>query len=259
MAEIALMIHGTNGGGWTLENFSQAFRERGWQVLAPDLRYHDRDPTAEPHPELAGTGIQDYVDDLAALIEGMEAKPVLVGHSLGGVIAQKLAALGLARSIVLLNSSIVNGVLPSTAGERGVARAFMAAGPFWETTVYRDFDLLAEAALNTLDPETQRAICERLGHESGRVFFELFFWMFDEARTTWIDPETVTCPVLVVAGAEDKGVSPQTARKIAARYGERATYHEVPGACHYLMFDESWPETARFCLDWMERHWSETR
>lgn len=246
-----VLIHGAFGGPWCMENFATHFRDAGWACHSPVLRFHDVDPKAEPDPGLAGTSIEDYTDDLTELIRGLEAPPILVGHSMGGVLAQKLAARGLARAIILLNGSVNWGILPSTDDERAIGTGLMASGAIWETTLRMEFEMMSELALNNLDPAGQRAAFDQLVPESGRAVFELFFWIFDDRQTTRIDYDAVTCPVLVVSGTGDKGVSTHTARQIAARHGANATFHEATGFGHYLMLEPGWERVAAHCASWI--------
>ena len=128
---------------------------------------------------------------------------------------------------------------------------FMSAGPFWDTTLLPDFDTMAEFGLNKLDPADQHRVFDRLGPESGRVMFELFFWIFDTARTTQIDHDAITCPVLMVSGSDDLAIPPSTARQIFDRYDGNATFHEATGHGHYLMLEPGWPDLAARCVDWV--------
>jgi pimeloyl-ACP methyl ester carboxylesterase len=98
-----VLIHGTNAGPWTMANFEQHFTGLGWECTCPAYRHHDAPVPGESSGILAGISIADYVEDIAAVVSDLETTPVIVGHSLGGVIAQKLAARGLARAIILLN------------------------------------------------------------------------------------------------------------------------------------------------------------
>ena len=79
---------------------------------------------ATPPKELGRTSLLDYAADLEKLIAGLDDKPVLVGHSMGGLLAQMLAARGLARACVLLAPSAPWGVLPSTMFEIASAQHF---------------------------------------------------------------------------------------------------------------------------------------
>jgi len=246
-----VLIHGTNAGPWTMTNFKEHFEGLGWQCHSPAYRHHDRPPSEETSKLLVGLSIADYVDDIAAAIAPLKTPPILVGHSLGGVVAQKLAAKGLARAIVLLNGSVNWGVLPTTDQERALGKMFMSAGRFWEATLLPDFDTMAKFGLNMVAPEEQRPVFDKLGPESGRVMFELFFWIFDENQTTKIDYDKVTCPVLMVSGTEDLAIPPSTSRVIAERHGSRATFHEAKGFGHYLTLEPEWKSIAALCADWM--------
>jgi pimeloyl-ACP methyl ester carboxylesterase len=253
MENAVVLIHGAFAGPWCLENFRSYFQGRGWTCHAPALRYHDADPKSEPDPALAGTSIEDYTSDMAAFVEAMGAAPIIVGHAVGGIVAQKLAAKGLARAIVLLNPNVPWGILPSTDDERAVAKGLMQAGAFWNTAMRVQFDLIAPYAFNKLDPATQHAVFDRLGPESGTVMFEMFFWMFDDRQAIRVDFEKVRCPVLVVSGAEDRAVPPVTARKIADRYGPNATFHEAQDHAHFLFLEPGWEQVAQYCADWMSK------
>lgn len=166
-----VFIHGTNAGSWTMANFSQYFEQRGFCCHNPTYRYHDQPPTEEILAQLSKISIADYVEDIADVVKGLDTKPILIGHSLGGVIAQKVASLGLARAIILLNGSVKWGILPTTDPERELGKRLMAAGEFWENTLLPDFETMQKFGLNKLEPTEQQRVFERLIPESGRVIF----------------------------------------------------------------------------------------
>jgi non-heme chloroperoxidase len=246
-----VLVHGTNAGPWTMANFEQHFTQLGWRCLSPAYRHHGESLSDESSEVLTGISIADYVEDIATVVSGLDTTPVIVGHSLGGVIAQKLAVRGLARAIVLLNGSVNWGVLPTTDDEHALAKTLMSAGPFWETTLLPDFDTMSTFGLNMLEPTDQRRVFDRLGPESGRAMFELFFWIFDENQTTRIEYDSVTCPVLMVSGSRDLAIPPSTSRVIAQRHGSTATFHEAAGFGHYLMLEPRWRHIADVCAQWL--------
>lgn len=251
MTKTVVMIHGAFAGGWCFENFSTVLAARGFTCHAPDLRFHVSGPLREPDPRLAATSIADYASDMARLIEGLRDKPVIVGHSMGGIIAQQLAAKGLARAVVLLASGAPWGMLPTTDDELAVATGLMSAGPFWTKALQPVFEVAVKDSLAGLDPPAQRRVFDRLSAESGRALFELFFWMFDGRRTTLVDASNAKCPILVVAGSQDKVVSAATGRQIAQLYPGRATYYEAAGRGHFLLLEDGAEQLAQRCADWM--------
>ncbi len=144
-----VLIHGAFAGPWCMENFAAFLQDRGWTCHRPALRYHCGDPKADANPALAKTSIEDYTRDLATFVRKLDARPIILGHAIGAVIAQKLAAQGLAQGIVLINSNVPWGVLPSTDDERAVAKGLIEAGAFWNTAMRVEFDLIAPYAFKS--------------------------------------------------------------------------------------------------------------
>ena len=102
MAETIVMIHGMWGGGWNWENYQKFFEGKGYHCLTPTLRFHDVDPKAPPHPQLGTTSLLDYAEDLEKEIGKLDTLPILMGHSMGGLLAQILGSRGLAKALVFL-------------------------------------------------------------------------------------------------------------------------------------------------------------
>jgi pimeloyl-ACP methyl ester carboxylesterase len=252
VTKTVVFIHGAFCGGWCFEDFVPEFEARGFACHAPDLRFHVSGPARAPDPRLAQTSIADYKRDMEELIAGLPERPVIVGHSMGGLIGQQLAAKGLARSLVLLASGAPWGILPSSDAELALAMGLMRASPFWDRALNPSFEVARLDSLASLDPAAQRRVFDRFSAETGRALFELFFWMFDKQRTTAVETTKVACPVLVISGSDDKVVSAATGRKIAALYPS-ATFHEAAGRGHFLIMEEGSSQLAARCADWIEK------
>src|SRR5579871_4991619 len=109
MGRLALLIHGMWATPAVWVNWRQFLEGHGWRVEVPALRHHDA-PPLEPPAALGTTSLADYVDDLAAMIERLPEPPVIIGHSMGGLIALLLCARGLGRAGVLLTPAPPSGV-----------------------------------------------------------------------------------------------------------------------------------------------------
>ena len=249
MSQSVVMIPGAFCGPWCFADFVPAFSARGFACHTPDLRFHASGPEAPPDPRLAGVSIADYAADIARLNEGLPDEPILVGHSMGGLIAQKLASQGLARALILLAPGAPWGILPSTNDERKLAMGLMQAAPFWDKALSASFKIACTDSLASLSPEEQRRVFAKFSAESGRALFELFFWMFDADRMTSVDAHKVRCPVLVVSGSDDKVISAETGRKVAKLYplGE---FYEARGRGHFLLMEEGAGALASSCAAW---------
>ncbi len=102
MAKTIVMIHGMFGGGWYWDNYKGFFEKRKFQCHTPTLRFHDVDPEDKPCSDLGTTSLLDYAQDLEDYIGELDERPILIGHSMGGLLAQILGARGLAMGLVLL-------------------------------------------------------------------------------------------------------------------------------------------------------------
>jgi pimeloyl-ACP methyl ester carboxylesterase len=108
-----LMIHGAYAGSWCWESyFLPYFTEAGWDVIAPSLRGHAGSMGRE---KLDHFGIDDYVKDILLMIADMPEPPVLIGHSMGGLVAQRVAKQAKLAGMVLLASVAPYGVAASFA------------------------------------------------------------------------------------------------------------------------------------------------
>jgi pimeloyl-ACP methyl ester carboxylesterase len=116
----------------------------------------------------------DYRAELEAFLRTLPPKPVILGHSMGGALAQQLAAQGLARALILAAPAPRSGILPPTGAEKQLDQDLIGLGAFWKTVINPDFALARIYTLNRVPEAEQRAVFDRFGPESGRAFFELF-------------------------------------------------------------------------------------
>lgn len=244
-----VMIHGGFCGPWTWDGFAARFRERGYEVTAPALRHHDG---GKPHPALGTTSLLDYADDLEALVKAMDEPPILVGHSLGGLLAQMLAARVKTRAAVLLAPSAPWGVPPSTLFEIGAAHGLMLRVGFWNTILEPSFDVAAAHSLDRLPMMEREAIFKRFVPESGRATFEVLHWALDMRRASEVDTRKVDCPLFFVAGETDRISPTGTVRRTAALYEDRASYEIVPGMSHWLVGEPGWERVCNRALAWLD-------
>ena len=244
-----VMIHGAFCGGWAFEHWADLFAAEGYRALTPTLRHHDEGK--RPSPALGSVSLKDYIADLADLIDSLPAKPILIGHSMGGLLAQMLAAQGRAAAIVLLAPSAPWGMLPSTPFEFFGAQALLFAGDFWRRPLYPERWIASSHALDRLDKQTHDAAFARMVPESGLATFEIMHWALDLNRAAYVDAKKLTCPVLAFGCTADRINPAATVKRIAQRY--KGEYRELSGFSHWPMAEPGWEAVAEQTLGWVER------
>lgn len=247
-----VMLHGAFCGGWAMDGWAGMFREAGYEVHAPDLRHHGAHGTQRDLKALGTTSTKDYCRDIRDLIAGLPEKPILVGHSMGGLIAQMLASRGHAAALVLLAPSAPWGVLPSSWHEVASAFGVTLADRFWEKALFPVYEIASENALDKLDAKTRREIFGLFVPESGRAVFEIMHWPMDIGRTTMVPQHSVNVPVFCAVGSRDHVNPAETVRRIAKRYREHASFHEYRGMSHWLPSEPGWDQIALDAVDWLD-------
>ena len=242
------MIHGAFCGPWAFDRFRVPFEAAGYKVHAPTLRHHDG---AKPPRALGSTSLVDYAQDLEAAIAGLGAPPILLGHSLGGLLAQMLAAKVKARALVLLAPCPPWGVLPSTLFEIASAQAMMLTGSPFDQVLQPDYGVAAAHSLDRLPVPERKRVFARFVPESGRATFEILHWGWDARRASHVDARGVTCPVLCLAGEHDKINPPSTMRRVTALY-RHATFEDLPGHSHWLFGEPGWEKIAARAVAWLD-------
>lgn len=241
-----LLVHGTWGHGRGWDDFAAELTARGFRVHAPDLPAHghakeiDVWQTAE---EVTRLGLTDYVDALARVAGTLETPPLIVGHSLGGLLAQLLAARVPHRGVVLLAPAPAAGVF---AFYPSMLRLWIRYLPRWVQgrpmfpVGKRTWD---RYVCNTTDARTSEEHYADLCAESGRVYREMVLWPLDPKRSSRVDFDKVTGDVLVLAGSADRCCVPAMCRATAARYRGRAEYVELDGVDHMMIAGPHLPAT----------------
>lgn len=253
MSRSVMMIHGMCCRGDVWDGFRGAFEARGWRVATPTLRHHDIMPDDPPPEGLGVTSLLDYAQDLEAEIRALPEKPVLIGHSMGGLLAQMLAARGLARAAVLLCPAAPSGIIslqPSTLKTFG--RVLTVWG-FWRRPMRIGFAEACYGLFNGMPAHQQRIEFDQLVWESGRAGFEIGFWALDHYGAAKVDTAATACPVLTVGAGRDRATPVAVVRRIAARYARMGEYREYPDMAHMVIKEPGWEQVAADVATWLER------
>jgi pimeloyl-ACP methyl ester carboxylesterase len=244
-----LFVPGYFGGAWIFEHYLAFFAERGYAGYAVNLRGHAGSPLRSG-TLLGKVSMSDYIADareVASWITEREERPIVFGHSMGGLIAQKLAEEGMARALVLLSPAPPRGIRALTSRLLRRQLKYMPAllrsrrvVPTW-----RD---MRDLVLNRVPESEQRATFERFVPDSGRAGREMTL------GSVVVNAERVRehdCPVLVVTSDDDRFVPPSVATRVAARYHAPVFMARAHG--HLMLREPGWDEGASFIADWLAR------
>jgi len=219
---------------------------RGWvrhfsAVGYPSVAVSRRGRLGVGPERAAGLTFDGYVDDTEAVIDELGGPPVLVGHSLGGLLAQRLAESGRARAIALLASAP-----PATLTAQAVALPrfapnlprIMSGRPFIVGN-----NACSVLALNRVPEADRPAIHAHLTHESGKVYRSMML------GTIRVKRAKVKVPVYVAGGTEDRIISTRLTRKTARHYGVAPHLYEGHG--HWILEEPGWEHVADDVLAWL--------
>ena len=241
-----VMAHGAFCGGWAFDRFAGPFREAGFEVLTPDLRGHGAD---DPPGAVAGISMADFAADIGALCASLPAPPVLIGHSMGGLVAQLAARRVRLAGLVLLAPSPPWGVTHASLEEAATAFGVQMLGPFADGALAPDADLMRRYSLDRMPRAERDAIVARLRPESALAVRQTLNWWLDPFMTTSVGAGPLPAPALVIGGERDVVHSEPTVRATAARIG--AAVRILPGMSHWLVGEPGWDAVAAATMDWM--------
>lgn len=249
MADTVLLIHGYGCAGDVWDPIAARLRAEGFRVETPTIRSAVR--TVEgPRAGLAGLTLADYVAEMSALAQTLAKetgkKPLVFGHSMGGLIAQKIAEAGHAAGLVLFAPA-------SPADARGKPKlspvfTFLnlalqskpetRAGKMWKPG-------FKFGVMNAVPAPRHDGLYAKMVHDSGQVLSDLAWPHKDPNKAAHVDSAKVTVPVLVLAGGLDRTTPPEDVRRVGQKYAT-ADYREYPQNAHYLI-DE--PNTMKILDD----------
>ena len=234
-----LLVHGVWVGAHVWRKLGPYLAGHGYTTYAVWLRHHH--PKADRR-HLRNLCLQEYAEDIAAAARDIGGV-VLVGHSMGGLLAQMVAAVCDASGLALLCSAPPLGIpaIPRPSFVVPAARKFMGK-PFARQMMTAFGDEVFHERLNADQREQLRASAVP---EPRRVARQLAFWPPRVSRGR------IRCPVYVGGGDDDPVITPWVTRKIARRYDVVPSIYQQRG--HMPNLEVGWEGVGDDLLRWMHR------
>ena len=238
-----LFVHGGFCDAWCWEPyFLPWFAAQGYPAYALSLRGHGASGGQE---SLFVTGLDDYVADVEHVASTLRSAPVLIGHSMGAAVVERIIATRPVRAAALLAP-----VPPS--GLASVMGRLMAQQPEYLIRMPQ-FD--PHMSINVLaglrpmyfsDDVSPKILAEselHLGPESARALLDLTLRLHDGRPVAHVQP-------FILGAGNDRVAAPSDVRSTATLYGTKATI--IPGLAHMMMLEPKWKTAAQPLLDWLE-------
>ena len=259
MGTPVLFIHGLwlHASSWT--PWVHLFREAGYEPQAPGWPGDgDTVEASRANPDaIADHGIDDVVAHFAGIIEQLPSAPILIGHSFGGMIAQKLLGQDRAVAAIAIDAAQIKGVLPVPLS------ALRATLPVFKNPAnrHRAVSLTAEqfrfAFANAVSPEESDELHDRWTIPApGRPLFEAATANFDPHSPAKVATDNQTRgPLLLIASGKDHTVPESVTRATLKQYRHSEAVTDLmtfAGRAHSLTVDSGWREVADTCLTWLK-------
>ena len=256
-----VFVHGL----WLLSSSWDRWRARfevaGYTTIAPgwpddpeSIEEAKRDPEVFAHKMIA-----QVTDHYLDAINDLEIMPAVVGHSFGGLIAQRLAGEGVSDVTVAIDSAPFRGVLPLPASALKSASPVLLNPANAGRAVSLTFEQFNFGWTNALDPDEARALYDTYHvAASGVPLFQAAtanLNPFTEARVDTKNPERG--PLLIIAGEDDNTVPLAISHAIYKQQKKNpglTELVEVPNRGHSLTIDHGWEEVADLAIDFVQKH-----
>lgn len=248
-----VLVHGmfVNNTSWS--EWKTYYENKGYTVYTPVNPGHEGSPSElrkNIHPKLVETGFIDVVNNVANFIDSLPEKPLVIGHSMGGLAVQKLVDLGKVDAAVSIDGAPPKNVIPPFQTIKIVWPAlnfFARKGYFMGSKAWYN-----KAFFNTLPLSEQEKAYQAIAvPESRKIGRETLTKSFSNAQ--FKKPHQ---PILFIGGEKDNIFPPSLTKKIAGKYKDQSSKVDVKifeNRSHYICGEKGWQEVADYILDWYEK------
>ncbi|MCP1385131.1 alpha/beta hydrolase [Runella salmonicolor] len=248
-----VLIHGlfVNNTSWA--QWKKYFESQGYKVYTPANPGHEGTPAqlrSNIHPDLTQTGFEDVVMNIIKLIDTLPEKPIVVGHSLAGLVVQKLIEMDKAVAGVSIDGAPPKNVLAPWATVKIVLpvvnffkgnEAFLGSREWYHRAFFNNYtkeesDLLFD---QIAVPESRKIARDTLLTSFAKIDFK--------------KPHN---PLLFIGGEKDNIFSSSFTKRIAGSYKDSNSttdFKEFAGRSHFIAGEKGWEEVAEYVLNWIKK------
>ena len=247
-----VFVHGlfVNPKSWS--EWKTYFESKGYTCYIPANPFHEGSPAdlrTSINPKLPKVGFEDVVNNIIKLIDSLPEKPIVIGHSLAGLVVQKLIELDKAAAGICIDGAVPKNIIPPF---RTVKTMLPVITPFGGNSAFvasKKWFHFAFCTTLTRD-ESDKVYNQICVPESRRIPRETLYKSF--AKINLKKPHN---PLLFIGGEKDNIIPANLSKKNAEAYKDKnsvSDFKEFKGKCHYICGQDSWQEVADYILNWLK-------
>ncbi len=238
-----VFIHGVYHDSWAFDEFKNSFLHRGYPCSLVDLRGHKTEPRVKPNSQV---GYKEYLADVADTLDEIEGGKVLIGHSLGGLLALSLSERKDVMGNVLISTplpaAVRNKQLRLVAEHPINSTRFLLTGnaaSLYHDTRFTDRYFFSKYTSNQAKASAHQRIHRQ--HEPAQLFRDVMKLKFESSGRA--------LPTLIVLGSEDPTVNSSVGVQLQRL--TNGTIVTVPQAGHDIMLEDTSEVAANAILKWL--------
>jgi pimeloyl-ACP methyl ester carboxylesterase len=246
-----VLIHGLFVNNTSWNQWKNYFEAKGYAVHTPANPGHEGNPDQlrrSVHPQLTQTGFEDVVKNIVNLIDTLPEKPIVIGHSLAGLVVQKLIEMDKAVAGISIDGAPPKNVFAPPATIKAV---LPVVNPFKGNAAYMGTkDWYHHSFFNNYTREESDKLYEQIAvPESRKIARDTLLKSFAS-----IDFKKPHNPLLFIGGSNDNIFASSFTKKIAGSYKDKNSitdFKEFEGKSHFICGEEGWENVADYILNWI--------
>jgi pimeloyl-ACP methyl ester carboxylesterase len=248
-----LWLHASSWFPWI-----EAFAEAGHPAIAPTWPNEPDTVKAarEQADGQAGTGIDDVVEHFTKVIADMPVDPILIGHSFGGTIVERLLGQGVGRTGIAIDAAPIKGVLPLPISSLRSAFPVLKNPANKNRAISLTADQFRYGFGNAIPADESDDLYHQWNIPApGRPLFQAATANFTPHSQAAVDTNNENRgPLLLIAGGQDHTVPEVVSKSTFKQYRHSdatTEFQSFPNRGHSLVIDNGWHEIADACLSWL--------
>ncbi len=258
-----VFIHGAFVNSQCWDEWEDYFKSKGYNVLTPPWPYKNASAIAlrsrQPDAHVASIRLEQLLNHYDSIVKNLPEKPIVIGHSLGGLLVQLLIQRGNVAGGIAIHSVPPKGIMtfdPAFYRATGAALGFFTST---KKSYLMSFKKWQYAFTNGMSLEDQRSSYNQFAVPESKLVLRDGL-----TKVAAVDFKKPHAPLLLTSGSIDHAVPASLNKKNYNHYKKYKNnsiteLKEFPGRNHFVLGQSTWKEDADYILNWIDKNISETK